>query len=49
MKKEQKEIYKKIVNYCNIKDIDVVNKNKNYMFSQVKKILNKVNSFYDKS
>ena len=33
----------------NIKDIDVVNKNKNYMFSQVKKILNKVNSFYDKS
>ena len=25
MKKEQKEIYKKIVNYCNIKDIDVRN------------------------
>jgi glucose-1-phosphate cytidylyltransferase len=33
----------------NVKDIDIVNKNKNYMFFQVKKILNKVNSFYDKS
>lgn len=28
----------------NVKDIDAVNKNKNYMFFQVKKILNKVNS-----
>lgn len=33
----------------NAKDIDSVNKNKNFMFYQVKKILNKINSFYDKS
>lgn len=32
----------------NVKDIDAVNEDKNYMFFQVKKILNKVNSFYDK-